>query len=105
MILHVDQLHPRIVVTMKWGAGQPAGEILLYMKRAGDAAEFAVFTPIQVAGWNVTFQFDDILWVQPQGRYVGRLTVGDLTMAVLDIEWTDKTVMLNAENPNVQSSV
>lgn len=97
MILHVDQNSPRIKVVMKWGAGEPAGEILLYLKRAGDAAEFAVYTPIEVLGSSVTFQFDDILWVQKQGRYVGRLNIAGLDYGLLDIEWTNTTEILLTE--------
>lgn len=103
MIIKVSKENPRIRVNMSF-ASEPEGGISLYMKRAGEAAEFAVYFPLEVKGGEVTFQLDDLVWVRTQGRYVGRLTVGEITYGTLDIEWKDQTVMLSAENANAQSA-
>lgn len=99
--VRVSPCSPRITITMGWGCDVPAGQIGLYMKRMGSPAEFAVYPPTDISGSVLTFQFDDLLFTQEQGRYEGRLVVGDRTIRSLQFEYYDPDTVLSVENPNV----
>lgn len=94
----INRRSPRVRLTMEWGSSRPLGLIGLYMRRVGDPEEFAVYTPIQEDGAELLFQFDELLFVRPQGRYVGRLLVGATYYASIQIEYRDAVHVLAVEN-------
>ncbi len=100
----VNRASPRIEIVIAWGANQPPGQMLLYIRRAGLAAEFAVYSPLEIQGGRAIFQFDDLLFSHPYGRYEGRLVVGVTDVALLDIDYRDTAQILEARNTNVQAS-
>lgn len=91
---------PRVQVSVDWGTGRPAGDIVLLMRRVGDPENFAAYAPIEEYGGNITFQFDELLFVRPQGRYRGTLVVGALEYTQIDVEYSDKIKVVSVENPN-----
>lgn len=91
---------PRIYVNMEWEE-TPEGEISLWMKRAGDPTEFAYYPALEVWGNRLTFQFDDILFSKPPGRYVCRLLVAGVHKANVEIEYRSTTKVVSVENANV----
>lgn len=88
---------PRIKVILHWADVRPAGEILLYMRRVGEPAEFAAYPPLAVSGGELTFMFDDLLFVKKQGRYEGRLVVGAGEYGRVQVEYADTTFILGVE--------
>lgn len=89
---------PRITILMQWADIPPQGEILLYMKRVGEPADFAVYPPLEVKGSELTFMFDDLLFIKKQGRYEGRLVIGAGEYGRIQVEYTDITHILGVEN-------
>lgn len=96
-IVHVSRDSPRITVTMKWSDIQPQGQILLYMKRVGERAEFAAYPPLGVNGSELLFEFDDLLFVKKQGRYEGRLMIGPTDYGRVQVQYEDNTRILAVE--------
>ena len=94
MIVRISRCEPRITVTMGWGCDPPMGQMALYMSRVGDPVEFAMYPPIDVQGSILTFEFDELLFMRPQGRYAGRLVVGAQEYANLHFEYRDVTKVL-----------
>lgn len=95
--VRVTPCEPRIVITLGWGCDAPMGQIALYMKRLGEPAEFVAYPPIEILGGKLTFQFDDLLWTHGQGRYEGRLMVGDREIKKLQFEYYDPSNVLAVE--------
>lgn len=98
MYTAISRCAPRIMVTMGWGCDVPQGEIGLYMKRTGEPVEFAVYSPIEIEGSQLTFQFDDLLFSKKKGVYEGRLMVGATQRGKLHFMYTDDTQVLGVEN-------
>jgi hypothetical protein len=68
------------------------------MKRAGDATEFASYAPLDIQGSILTFEFDDLLWAQPYGRFVGRLVVGTQEIQCLSFEYSGDIIVTGVQN-------
>lgn len=96
-IIKVSRDSPRLTITMRWADNPPQGQILLYMKRIGEPAEFAAYPPLAVNGSELLFQFDDLLFVKLQGRYEGRLVIGAAEYGRVQVEYTDTTQILTVE--------
>ena len=96
-IIPISPCAPRVAVTVAWECNEPLGSIALYMKRAGSPTEFAIYPPLSIEGGKLLFEFDDLLWVQPQGRFIGRLLVGDRYLSTLEFEYRDVSKVLYAE--------
>ncbi len=71
----VSRCDPRLTVSVT-GCDAPSGQALIYLKRAGSMAEFAVYEPIETVEGSYTFDFDELLFMQPPGRFEGRLVIG-----------------------------
>lgn len=97
-IVRVAPCAPRITITLSWGCDAPDGQILLYMKRAGDATEFASYAPLSIEGSVLTFEFDDLLWVQPYGRFIGRLVIGAQEIQCLSFEYVGDITVAGVQN-------
>lgn len=93
----ISRDNPRIIIVMQWSDIPPPGEILLYMKRMGEPAEFAAYPPLQVKGSELTFQFDDLLFIKKQGRYEGRLVIGAGEYGRIQVQYSDPTHILTVE--------
>ena len=100
-VVRVDPCNPRIKITLGWGCNTDAGLINLYMRRAGSPADFAVYPPLSVNGGELVFQFDDLLWVQAQGRFEGKLIIGAREIRRLQFEYRTVTDVISMENPSV----
>lgn len=96
-IQYINRDSPRVTIVMQWGNVAPQGEILLYVRRVGDPAEFAVYPPIAVSGSELLFQFDDLLFIRKQGRYEGRLVIGASNYGSVQLEYSDPTRILSVE--------
>lgn len=94
----INRESPRVQVTMDWGSGRPDGLITLFVRRVGDPQDFAAYPPIEENGGNLLFQFDELLFVRPQGRYAGRLVVGATEYAEVELEYRDTVRVLAVEN-------
>lgn len=90
----ISRDNPRITIVIHWGDVPPKGEILLYMRRVGEPAEFAVYPPLTENGGELTFQFDELLFVKKQGRYEGRLVIGAGEFGRIQVEYADTTYIL-----------
>lgn len=101
MITRINRAEPRIQLTVDWGSSQPLGAILLHMKRVGDVQDFAIYAPLEVAGSNLTFQFDELLFSKKQGRYKGKLLAGITKIADVYLEYRDIPALLDSENISV----
>lgn len=97
----VTQESPRVVVTMSWGGEMPEGEYRLYMRRVGETDEFAYYPAIQVAGGEITFQFDSLVFDKGTGRYEGRLVVNSVEYAKMQFDYQASNKIVCVENPNV----
>lgn len=98
MYVRISPCSPRITVTMNWGCDAPEGEIGLYMKRAGEPVEFAVYAPIEIQGSQLTFQFDDLLFSKKQGIYQGRLMVGVDLYGTLHFNYRNDSTVVEVRN-------
>lgn len=97
-VVRVSPCSPRITIMLSWGCDTPDGQILLYMKRAGDASEFAAYPPVAIDGSLLTFEFDELMWVQPYGRFVGRLVVGTQEIQCLNFEYSGDVTLVGVNN-------
>lgn len=100
-IVRISKARPRVKITVRWGFGEPQGEILLFLRRAGDNLEFAAYPPLEVNGGELLFQFDDMLFARKYGRYEGRFTVGGRTRTTIHLEYVDDERIISAENASV----
>ena len=97
-VVRVSPSKPRIKITLSWGCDASDGQILLYMKRTGDATEFAAYAPLDIQGSILTFEFDELLWVQPYGRFTGRLVVGTQEIQCLSFEYSGDITVMGVQN-------
>lgn len=97
----ITQESPRIVVTMSWGADIPEGEFRLYVRRYGENEDFAYYPAIDIAGGEITFQLDNLLFDKGVGRYEGRLIINTEVYATLQIDYRNSNTLVSVENPNV----
>lgn len=96
-IIRISPCSPRVTITVAWGCDVPLGSIGLYMKRAGSPTEFAIYPPLSIDGSKLLFEFDELLWVQPQGRFIGRLVVGDREFSKIQFEYRDEPKVIAVE--------
>lgn len=94
----INRENPRLRVVMDWGSSRPLGMIALFVRRVGDVADFAAYPPIEENGSELLFQFDELLFVRRQGRYVGRLLVGATHFVDIELEYRDRVQVLAVEN-------
>ncbi len=92
---------PRVTVTMTWGSIVPEGEYRLFMRRVGEIEEFAYYPAIQVAGGEITFQFDNLLFSKGTGRYEGRLVVNLQEYVRMQFDYQASNKLVSVENLNV----
>lgn len=97
----LTQQSPRISVIMSWGGDQPEGEFRLYVRRMGEADDFAYYPAIEVKGGEAVFQLDELLFAKGIGRYEGRLLVGIVQYAIVQIDYRATNTLIAVENPNV----
>lgn len=97
----VTQLAPRIKLAMAWATGVPDGELRLYVRRMGEVDEFAYYPALEVAGGEITFQVDSLLFYKGVGRYEGRLVVNNVEYAKIQIDYRNVDKFVSVENPNV----
>jgi hypothetical protein len=86
---------------MSWGGPVPEGEFRLYVRRLGENEEFAYYPAIQIAGGEITFQVDDLLFEKGTGRYEGRLVVNNQEYAKVQINYKASNTLVAVENRNV----
>ena len=65
------------------------GETALYLKRVGDAEEYAKYYPFDVVNNQLSFAFDSVLFNRDPGRFIGRLVYNGTE--VQTIEFVAKT--------------
>jgi hypothetical protein len=65
---------PRLSVQTPPRSDVVLANVLLLIRRVGDAADFASYTPINIVGSVLQFQFDALLFDGLYGRYAGTLS-------------------------------
>lgn len=100
-VVRISKGRPRIKLTIQWGYDEPQGQLLLFLRRAGDELEFAAYPPLEVNGGEITWQFDDMLFARKYGRYDGRFTVGGIDRTTLSLEYVSDEKIISAENASV----
>lgn len=97
----VTQLAPRIKLAMAWANGVPDGEVRLYVRRIGEVDEFAYYPALEVAGGELTFQVDNLLFAKGIGRYEARLVVSNIEYTKIQIDYRNTDKFVSVENPHV----
>ena len=93
----ISRCAPRAVVNVNWGCEGPDGEIVMYVKRVGEPDEFAYYPALEVAGGKVVFQFDELLFSKPVGRFQGRILVAGALMGTVQLEYVSDKAIIDAE--------
>lgn len=65
MVLYVTGVDLRKIISV--------GETALYIKRVGDAEEYAKYYPFDIVNNQLSFAFDSVLFNRVEGRFIGRL--------------------------------
>jgi hypothetical protein len=80
---------PRLKVQVTPRSDVVLPEVVMLIRRAGDATDFGSYTPIAVVGNVLTFQFDDQLFARGfYGRYESTLTFNRIPYASLQFQYT-----------------
>ena len=86
----ISRCSPRVKVVKQWECVTPDIQpINLYLQRVGEPQEFAVYSPIDVQGGVMLFQFDELLFSKPEGRYKARLVIGSKEVDTLYFTYTN----------------
>lgn len=96
----ITRQHPRLYVNVEWAA-EPEGEVSLWVRRVGDAEEFAYYPALEVWGGRVMFQFDELLFAKLPGRYVGRMLVAGNEVLTVEFDYVYADKLVSVENANV----
>lgn len=97
-ILPVSSEQARVKIYVAWKYPKPEGEIRLYMRRIGDVADFAYYTPLAENGGELTFEFDSLLFSREPGRYEGRLEVGNEVFGKPQFVYNNATEVVGVAN-------
>lgn len=85
---------PRLSVQTISRSDVVLADVVLLIRRVGDAADFVSYAPISVVGNVLTFQFDSLLFDNLYGRYAGTLSFNGTPYASLQFQYTS-TVSIN----------
>lgn len=99
--MRITQQAPRVTLTMSWGEAEPIGEYRLYVKRVGDADDFAYYPAIEVKGGESTFQLDNLVFAKGVGRFEATLVISGVTYARVQLDYRATNTLVSVENPNV----
>lgn len=91
---------PRLSVPVVPRTDVIQSEVVMLIRRVGDDADFASYTPISALGNVLVFQFDALLFDGQPGRYAGTLTFGGEPYASLQFQLTTEVFI----NPALQTS-
>lgn len=97
-LLKIARNNARIKLYMSWSDPKPQGEIRLYIRRFGDASDFAYYIPLSEKGGELSFEFDELLFSRPEGRYRGMLKVGNSEYAYIQLQYVNGTKLVGASN-------
>lgn len=75
-------------------------EVELLIRRVGEPADYATYSPISIVGNVLTFQFDSLLFDNLYGRYAGTLSFNGTPYASLQFQYTSAVSI----NPALQLS-
>jgi len=75
-------------------------EVELLIRRVGEPADYATYSPINIVGNVLTFQFDTLLFDNLYGRYAGTLSFNGTPYASLQFQYTSAVSI----NPALQLS-
>lgn len=94
----ITKCSPRLRVVVDWGCTPPEGITEMYVRRVGDAVEFAAYPPLEVDGGEILFEFDDLLFSRAVGLYEGRILIGGVVKTVIQFWYTDRVIVRRVEN-------
>lgn len=87
MVIYVQGIDLSTIVSV--------GETALYLKRIGDAEEYAKYFPFDVVNNQLSFAFDSVLFNRPAGRFRGRLVYNGVEVQTIDfVVKTDPVTLL-----------
>lgn len=88
-VANISTACPRISVQVEPRSDVILSEVVMLIRRTGDASDFASYTPISVVGYVLVFQFDAQLFERGlYGRYNGTLTFKGVPYASLQFQYT-----------------
>lgn len=86
----VSTASPRLVVpayastVVDWATSE------LWVRRAGKWEDTAIYTPISVAGNELTYQFDDLVFAGSLGRYYGVVRRTGVPVGFVEFTYSDE---------------
>jgi len=96
----VSTSNPRLSVQVVPRSDVVLASVVMLIRRVGDAADFASYTPISITGNVLVFQFDSLLFDGLYGRYAGTLSYLGTPYASLQFQYVSDTGI----NPALQLS-